>query len=353
MLCRFTDTLLDPSISNTIRICKRLGVSISKTGIRERFLSRCKMKERITIKDIVEVLAGIGVTVKPARISGEYLGKIQPPYMLLVEKKDEAYFCLAEEAAADTIKLFDPYTNVITSFPITHFAGSDRIILAVSKYDPQFIEENYAANKEAEDAADEAYKATVRVYPGVLTPEECDEIVAYYDNHRTLMERSQVDRINSDGKTWVEPSYSRTCDVSLFSHFQKSNTYLERIAALLDSSTDKFETPSILRYDVGQEFKNHHDAFNGDERKNTVLVYLNDDFVGGETYLPEIDLKITPKKGACLVFGNIFDDLTIIPQSLHSSLPIISGVKYALITLECRNSFTTRKEDDLVEFNKL
>ncbi len=353
MLCRFTDTLPDPSIIDTIHLTRKLGLRVTKTGMRNRYFSRCKMKPSITIRDICEVLLEIGVTLTPARLGWEALGRISPPFLLLFEKKEESHFCLAVDRVGDELQILDPYTNVIGDYPLGYFYGKDSVVLAVTKFNSAFTEEGYAENLAAEMAADEAYKNSVRVYPDLFTAAECDAIVAYYEGNRALLEKSMVGRIGEDGKTWVEPSYSRTCDNSLFSHFGQSGALLDRIAAFQHSSTDKFETPSILRYDVGQEFKIHHDAFNGDERKNTVLVYLNDDFVGGETYLPEIDLKVTPRKGSCLVFRNIDADLQVIPQSLHSSLPIVSGVKYALVTLECRNAFVERRADDLVEFNRV
>lgn len=353
MLCRFTDTLLDPSIINTILISRRLGIKASKTGIRELFFAKCRLKPAISIRDICEVLFEIGITVTPARVSWQHLGKISAPFMILFEQKAESHFCLVVDRVGDELQVLDPYTNVVRAYPLGYFYGKDSIVLAIAKFNSGFMEEGYADRVAAEEAADAAYRESVRVIPGVFSPAECDAIVAYYEHNKALLEKSVVDRISADGKTFVEPSYSRTCEISLFSHFGQSEELLDRIAGVLGSSAEKFETPSILRYDVGQEFKIHHDAFNGDERRHTVLVYLNEDFEGGETFLPEIDLKVVPKKGSCLVFTNIDEQLQIIPQSLHSSLPIIAGVKYALITIECRNAFVGRREDDLVAFNRV
>ena len=84
MLCRFTDTLLDPSIINTILISRRLGIKASKTGIRELFFAKCRLKPAISIRDICEVLFEIGITVTPARVSWQHLGKISAPFMIHV-----------------------------------------------------------------------------------------------------------------------------------------------------------------------------------------------------------------------------------------------------------------------------
>jgi hypothetical protein len=54
-----------------------------------------------------------------------------------------------------------------------------------------------------------------------------------------------------------------------------------------------------------------------------ILVYLNDDYVGGHLYFPEFDYYITPKPG----------DIVIFPGSLyyvHGVSEITSGVRYTL-----------------------
>jgi len=55
--------------------------------------------------------------------------------------------------------------------------------------------------------------------------------------------------------------------------------------------------------------------------KVALMIYLNDNFVGGETTFR--NLKIHPKKGSCLVF---FHDLE------HEGTKLISGEKYILRT---------------------
>jgi hypothetical protein len=55
----------------------------------------------------------------------------------------------------------------------------------------------------------------------------------------------------------------------------------------------------------------------------TLMVYLNDNFDGGETRFPGLGLVVRPRSGMALIF----------PHRLrHEGLPIIRGVKYALHT---------------------
>lgn len=79
------------------------------------------------------------------------------------------------------------------------------------------------------------------------------------------------------------------------------------------------------RYDIGQQFDWHFDgAFerpSGERSQLTFMVYLNDDFVGGQTTIEEH--TIVPKAGRALFF---------IHAQLHKGQPVQHGRKYVLRT---------------------
>jgi predicted 2-oxoglutarate/Fe(II)-dependent dioxygenase YbiX len=87
----------------------------------------------------------------------------------------------------------------------------------------------------------------------------------------------------------------------------------------------------FYRYDPGQKFAPHWDGCfqrdNGEESQLTFMIYLNDDFTGGETkfYLndgmPRLEVK--PERGMALVF---------VHQQLHEGAPVLQGRKYVLRT---------------------
>ncbi|AFM04738.1 Poxvirus C4/C10 protein [Bernardetia litoralis DSM 6794] len=81
----------------------------------------------------------------------------------------------------------------------------------------------------------------------------------------------------------------------------------------------------FYKYEKNQEFKKHRDqSYIRNELESsfyTLMIYLNDNFEGGETTFG--DLKISPKKGSCLIF---FHDLE------HEGSKLISGKKYILRT---------------------
>merc|ERR1712048_930251 len=56
------------------------------------------------------------------------------------------------------------------------------------------------------------------------------------------------------------------------------------------------EPPVLTKYERG-DFYYEHDDF----RRTTVLIYLNDNFTGGTTFFPQINLRVEPKLGRAVV----------------------------------------------------
>lgn len=118
---------------------------------------------------------------------------------------------------------------------------------------------------------------------------------------------------------------------------------LERcISRISGMSALSGEFLQILRYRPGQEFKPHVDYFNesgagayqsladGGQRAQTVLIYLNDDYSGGSTCFPQLQLTIKAGIGDILHFHNLGADGLGHRDSLHAGLPVTAGEKWLL-----------------------
>jgi prolyl 4-hydroxylase len=82
----------------------------------------------------------------------------------------------------------------------------------------------------------------------------------------------------------------------------------------------------MYRYRAGQRFEPHMDHwYRPSENRitlHTVLVYLNDDFEGGETRFHEqIEQVITPNRGLAVIFQH---------KIRHEGCPVRRGIKYAM-----------------------
>lgn len=83
----------------------------------------------------------------------------------------------------------------------------------------------------------------------------------------------------------------------------------------------------FYRYDAGQSFGSHTDGYyrrsNGEQSLLTLMIYLNDDFDGGETYFLESGELVAPREGKALIF----------PHGLwHAGRAVAAGRKYVLRT---------------------
>jgi predicted 2-oxoglutarate/Fe(II)-dependent dioxygenase YbiX len=82
------------------------------------------------------------------------------------------------------------------------------------------------------------------------------------------------------------------------------------------------------RYDVGERFAPHYDGCfcrdNGEQSQLTFMVYLNEDFTGGETIFygyGGVVLPVRPTCGTALIF---------VHRQLHEGAAVVQGRKYVL-----------------------
>ena len=66
------------------------------------------------------------------------------------------------------------------------------------------------------------------------------------------------------------------------------------------------------------------------QRARTLLVYLNEDFSGGETAFPKLNLRFKPPAGDALIFHNVDSAGAISPLTLHAGTPPTRGEKWVI-----------------------
>lgn len=116
-----------------------------------------------------------------------------------------------------------------------------------------------------------------------------------------------------------------------------------RMAAALGVPVACQEDTNVLHYGPGQEYKRHYDFITPGEEQEfadelrlvgqrvvTLLVYLNDDYEGGETEFPRLNWRYKGKAGDALIFWNLSATGEREPFSLHGGLPVESGEKWLL-----------------------
>jgi hypothetical protein len=80
---------------------------------------------------------------------------------------------------------------------------------------------------------------------------------------------------------------------------------------------------NILRFKTGDSMKVHCDGGEGSDIKYGTVLYLNDDFSGGQTYYPKFGIEVKPERGSLLVHSAS-------PIYLHGVKEVTSGTRYVL-----------------------
>ena len=157
----------------------------------------------------------------------------------------------------------------------------------------------------------------LRVFPGFASAAECQWVIARL---RPKLAPAMVwDEVSGAGK--VDPARSNSAVELRLTEMDVAIAVLRaRIAVATRLPEPIFEVPQVMHYSVGQEFRPHHDFLDPGERGHaadlarrgqrigTFLIYLNDEFEGGETVFPRAGLSHRGRTGDALFFANVTPD---------------------------------------------
>lgn len=85
------------------------------------------------------------------------------------------------------------------------------------------------------------------------------------------------------------------------------------------------EDYNMLKYSGGQECKEHADGDTSTGRSVSAIIYLNNNYEGGDVEFVNFGVKIKPEPGMLLLFPSNY------PYA-HIAHPVTSGTKYAIVT---------------------
>ena len=172
-------------------------------------------------------------------------------------------------------------------------------------------------------------------YPNMITDEECKEIIRLAE---PLVKPSPV--IGEKGLNTVMNDVRTSHNTFLKNEHKVVQDIYDKLSNIIGIDKDHFEQLQVVRYQPGQLYKAHWDACyeegkcddfmkRGGNRYATFLLYLNDDFTGGETFFPKRNKKIKPEKGKAALFFNLDqNNIDKLENSQHAGLPPTSGIKW-------------------------
>jgi prolyl 4-hydroxylase len=174
----------------------------------------------------------------------------------------------------------------------------------------------------------------IRVVKRLLPPEVCDELIELGRRGR----RAEV----FDAAGYLTVGDERTNSAAAVNPAHPAVAFArQRISQATGMPVGAMEVPAVLHYEVGQSFSPHFDFFDADapghklrllrgQRLVTALVYLNDDYEGGETDFPRLGLKAKGRKGDAVYWANLGADHQPDRRMLHAGLPPTRGEKWVL-----------------------
>lgn len=169
--------------------------------------------------------------------------------------------------------------------------------------------------------------------PEFFSPDECERLMRLID---AVARPSPVFSVD----------YGRAARTSFSGDMDGNDPFIRslhrRMDDLLGVEENFGETLQGQRYQVGQEFRPHHDWFDttqeywtpevaqGGQRAWTLMAYLNNVEEGGNTDFPRADVSIPPQAGTLIMWSNALANGKPNPDTLHAGTPVRKGVKYVV-----------------------
>jgi len=167
------------------------------------------------------------------------------------------------------------------------------------------------------------------------------------DTHRkaTKTRTSKNSWIERERSPIIDTIYRRASDLTRIDEaLLRERSDDESESFDMDHTETLAESLQLVHYDVTQEYTAHHDfgySHIEDEvqgaRFATLLLYLNDGMVGGETAFPRYvngksfhELRVKPEPGKAVLFYDQLPDGNMDDFSQHSAKPIIEGEKWLI-----------------------
>ncbi len=153
----------------------------------------------------------------------------------------------------------------------------------------------------------------LKVYDNVMTAEECAITIDLADQFR-IANRNSNYHTTSNQKGRID-------DQMFLLNHRHNEPFKDKFQGWMHSSWDKYAREFKLKYDIsdvlcphykiqktetgGGFTAQHYEQSEGkgmSQRFAVWMIYLNDDFEGGETFFPYQDLTITPKTGSLVIW---------------------------------------------------
>ena len=176
----------------------------------------------------------------------------------------------------------------------------------------------------------------VALIENLLSEQECDKLIQMAQGK---LRRSEVvdptsGRLEISGVRRSEGAHFAYAENAIVARIEA------RVAALTGIPIAHGEPLQLLHYPVGGEYEPHHDYFDpsydgmsevlkqGGQRVATLIMYLREPESGGDTWFPELELSMRPRRGSAVYFEYFNSAGALDPRCLHAGMPVLRGHKW-------------------------
>jgi hypothetical protein len=288
-------------------------------------IDACQKNAVFSMLEMNNVLKHWGFETLAVKAKPEALFQIEYPVISHMVDHDNEEFIILQGLSSEMITYIQAGSNAKEEM-LDNFLPKWKGIVLMAQSDTEIIEDAYVEKKLRDDEIVRGYKKNkMKIIDNFFSKADCIRLI---ESSKNLFQRSLV---KAGGEDNIESNY-RTSQSAFLRDLDESTKVqiTEKCIHLLEHLPfNEFEDIQCVSYDVGQEFKAHFDSGKGIKRLYTILIYLNDNFQGGETYFPLLDLTIKPKLGQAIMFHNLNSDDSIDIYSFHAGLPVSKGNKFA------------------------
>ena len=177
----------------------------------------------------------------------------------------------------------------------------------------------------------------IRVFERFAATDECDWLIG---PARHCLRRARVYRKDPARYAEADTRTNTDADYTIVHADIVLRLLIERLATAAAVAPRFFEVAKLLDYTPGQLFAPHCDFQDSStpalaevvrqrgQKVMTALLYLNDDYEGGETEFPRIGFRYKAKRGDALLFANVHTSGALDYDTLHAGLPPARGEKW-------------------------
>ena len=198
----------------------------------------------------------------------------------------------------------------------------------------------------------------VLIKPNVINQQGLEEIVSHIKSS-TAEDLSVFDAetTNATGRTsWRVDKQTRDTQIvpmgPLFPKIEDllRNAVHQIINPFYQQEVDSSEIPQILSYGIGGHYKPHIDGESiwvtprgekiwkkSTDRDLSIVLFLNNDFEGGDFVFPELKVRVRPEPGMMVCFPSNH-------HYMHGVEPVTKGRRYSIVTWATVKGFQSMTE---------